>query len=228
MAPPQGFYMTMTLSAGLADLGLALSDAQQAQLLSYMALIERWNKVYNLTALRQQDTMLTHHLLDCLALLPPLRAHVAQTGLVPHILDVGSGAGLPGLVIAICQPDWRVDCVDTVAKKAAFMQQTAANLGLKNAKIHHARVEELAQKQDARYSIICSRAFSSLADFVQLTESSLHEQGVWLAMKGRTPEAQELEALKDWAVAERVEPIVVPGLDAQRCLVWLKPAQKTV
>ena len=118
--------------------------------------------------------------------------------------------------------------MDTVAKKAAFMQQTAATLGLQNAKIHHARVEELAQKQNARYSIICSRAFSSLADFVQLTESSLQDQGLWLAMKGRAPEVDELEALKGLALAERVEPIVVPGLDAQRCLVWLKPAPKTV
>ena len=220
--------MTMTLSKGLAELGLDLSEQQQAQLLSYMALIERWNKVYNLTALRQQEAMLTHHLLDCLAILPPLRLQVARMAGTPQILDVGSGAGLPGLVLAICQPDWHIDCVDTVAKKAAFMQQTAATLGLQNTKIHHARVEELAQKQNARYSIICSRAFSSLADFVQLTESSLQEQGVWLAMKGRAPEVDELEALKGLALAERVEPIVVPGLDAQRCLVWLKPAPKTV
>ena len=149
--------MTMTLSKGLAELGLDLSEQQQAQLLSYLALIERWNKVYNLTALRQQDTMLTHHLLDCLAILPPLRLQVARMGGTPKILDVGSGAGLPGLVLAICQPDWRIDCVDTVAKKAAFMQQTAATLGLQNAKIHHARVEELAQKQNARYST--SRVF---------------------------------------------------------------------
>ena len=219
--------MTMTLSKGLAKLGLDLSAQQQAQLLSYMDLIERWNRVYNLTALREQEAMLTHHLLDCLAILPPLRAQVARMGGTPHILDVGSGAGLPGLVLAICQPDWRVDCVDTVAKKAAFMQQTAASLGLQNAKILHARVEELAQKQAARYSIICSRAFSSLADFVQLTESSLQEQGVWLAMKGRAPETEELEALKDQAIAERVEPIVVPGLDAQRCLVWLKPRPRS-
>ena len=219
--------MTMTLSKGLAELGLDLSEQQQAQLLSYLALIERWNKVYNLTALRQQEAMLTHHLLDCLAILPPLRLQVARMAGTPQILDVGSGAGLPGLVLAICQPDWRIDCVDTVAKKAAFMQQTAATLGLQNTKIHHARVEELAQKQNARYSIICSRAFSSLADFVHLTESSLQEQGVWLAMKGRAPGVDELEALKGLALAERVEPIVVPGLDAQRCLVWLKPVPKT-
>ena len=224
MRQPQGLDMTMTLSAGLAELGLALSDAQQAQLLSYMALIERWNKVYNLTALRQQEAMLTHHLLDCLALLPSLRAHVAQTGLVPHILDVGSGAGLPGLVIAICQPDWRVDCVDTVAKKAAFMQQTAASLNLQNVKIHHARVEELAQKHETRYSLICSRAFSSLADFVQLTQAALRPDGVWLAMKGKTPESEELAALQQEAKAERVEELQVPGLDAQRCLVWLRPS----
>ena len=218
--------MTMTLSKGLAELGLDLSEPQQEQLLSYIALIERWNRVYNLTALREQEAMLTHHLLDCLAILPQLRAQVAQMGGTPQILDVGSGAGLPGLVLAICEPNWRIDCVDTVAKKAAFMQQTAASLGLQHAKIHHARVEELAQKQAARYSIICSRAFSSLADFVQLTKSSLQEQGLWLAMKGRAPEAEELEALKGQAVAERVEAIVVPGLDAQRCLVWLRPAQK--
>src|SRR5688572_13699191 len=169
------------LRAGLSNLGLTLADAQVAQLLDYLELIGKWNKVYNLTAVRQPAEMLTHHLLDSLAVIGPLRR---QTGDRPiNLLDVGSGAGLPGVVIAICCPEIRVDCVDTVAKKAAFVQQAAAALALPNLRGVHDRVENLS----GPYDVISSRAFASLADFATWSLPALAEQGVWLAMKGKKP-----------------------------------------
>jgi len=210
------------LDAGLEALGLDLNPAQKQQLLDYAALIQKWNKVYNLTALRAEESILSHHLLDCLAALSPLRAWADQAGLAaPQILDVGSGAGLPGLVWAVCQADWQIHTIDTVGKKAAFMQQAAASLGLKNVTVHHARVEHLAEKSPLRYDLITSRAFASLADFVGLTAAALAKDGVWAAMKGKAPSAEELSALPHDAEITRVETLQVPQLAAERCLVWL-------
>jgi 16S rRNA (guanine527-N7)-methyltransferase len=208
-----------TLRHGLAELGLTLTDAQVAQLLAYLALIEKWTKVYNLTAVRDPAEMLTHHLLDSLAVIPPLQRQLAQ--LAPagpqRLLDVGSGAGLPGVVIAICCPELTVHCVDTVAKKAAFIQQVAATLKLPNLRGLHARVESLTDT----YQLISSRAFASLADFTQWSRAALAEQGVWLAMKGKHP-AEEIAALPASVEVFHVEPLAVPGLDAERCIVWLR------
>ena len=161
----------------LAQLGLALGEHQVAQLLAYVDLIAKWNKVYNLTALRDPEEMLVQHLFDSLAAIGPLRR---QTGSRPvRLLEVGSGAGLPGVVIAICCPEIQVDCVDTVGKKAAFIQQAAAQLRLGNLRGVHARVESLG----GPYDLISSRAFASLPDFVAWSGGALAEQGVWLAMK---------------------------------------------
>jgi 16S rRNA (guanine527-N7)-methyltransferase len=211
------------LRAGLVALDLKLSDAQVDSLLAYQALIGKWNKVYNLTAVRDPDDMLTHHLLDSLAVIPPLRRQLAL--MVPsagsdavRLLDVGSGAGLPGVVIAICCPDIRVDCVDTVGKKAAFIQQAAVTLKLPNLRGVHARVESLTDK----YQVISSRAFASLADFTQWSMQALAVQGVWMAMKARYP-ADELAALSPSIEVFHVEQLTVPGLDAERCLIWMKP-----
>jgi 16S rRNA (guanine527-N7)-methyltransferase len=211
------------LRAGLVALDLKLSDAQVDSLLAYQALIGKWNKVYNLTAVRDPDDMLTHHLLDSLAVIPPLRRQLAL--MVPsagsdavRLLDVGSGAGLPGVVIAICCPDIRVDCVDTVGKKAAFIQQAAVTLKLPNLRGVHARVESLTDK----YQVISSRAFASLADFTQWSMQALAVQGVWMAMKARYP-ADELAALSPRIEVFHVEQLTVPGLDAERCLIWMKP-----
>lgn len=203
------------LRAGLATLGLDLDEQQQARLLDYLQLIGKWNKVYNLTALRSAQEMFSHHLMDSLAVIAPLRRHAAGRPL--RILDVGSGAGLPGVVIAICCPEFQVECVDTVAKKAAFIQQAAATLGLANLRGVHDRVERLA----GPYDLICSRAFASLVDFVNWSEQALAKEGVWMAMKGKQP-ADEVAELPPDVTVFHVEPLRVPGLDAERCLVWLK------
>jgi 16S rRNA (guanine527-N7)-methyltransferase len=167
-----------------------------------------------LTAVRDPQQMLTHHLLDCLAVLPPMEVRLGNSP--ARMLDVGSGAGLPGVVIAICRPDLQVDCVDTVAKKAAFIQQAAVTLGLKNLRGIHARVESLADT----YPLVVSRAFASLADFVRMTSTVLAPDGVWLAMKGKVP-SDEIAALPPEAKVFHVEPLNVPGLAAERCLVWM-------
>jgi 16S rRNA (guanine527-N7)-methyltransferase len=197
---------------------LVLTDEQQAQLLAYMDLIAKWTKVYNLTSVRDADEMLTHHLLDSLAVIAPLRRELAGLAL-PHIrlLDVGSGAGLPGIVIAITCPDVWVTCVDTVAKKAAFIQQVAAALRLPNLKGLHARVESLHEP----YDVVCSRAFASLSDFTSWSHSALAPHGVWMAMKGKDP-AQEVAVLPAGVDVFHVEQLHVPSLDAERCIVWMR------
>ena len=211
--------MSVNLEAGLRSgaqaLGLVLTDAQIQHLLDYAALIQKWNKVYNLTALRDPADMLTHHLLDSLTAIAPLRRH-AQ-GQPIKVLDVGSGGGLPGVVLAICMPELNVSCVDTVAKKAAFVQQVAVSLKLPNLRGLHARVESLTDP----YQVICSRAFASLPDFVTWSRSALSEGGVWMAMKGKHPQS-EIDALPTDVQVFHVEPLTVPGLDVERCMVWMK------
>ena len=224
------------LQKGLEDLGLSLTSDQQAQLLAYMDLIAKWTKVYNLTAVRDANEMLTHHLLDSLAVVVPLRRELAKlaqpetSSVVPlgdalqagdprrfNLLDVGAGAGLPGVVIAITCPEVSVTCVDTVAKKAAFIQQVAATLRLANLKGLHARVESLTQP----YDVVCSRAFASLLDFTTWSKSALASHGVWMAMKGKHPD-QELLALPQSVKVFHVEQLQVPGLEAERCIIWMR------
>ena len=202
-----------TLHTGLKQLQLELNDTQIGQLLAYQALIAKWNKVYNLTAVRDPAEMMTHHLLDSLAVIAPLRRHMTQG----RLLDVGSGAGLPGAVIAICCPAIMVTCVDTVAKKATFIKQVALELKLPNLVGLHARVESIEQTFD----VICSRAFASLPDFTQWSAQALAPAGVWMAMKGKHP-ADELAALPESLAVFHVEQLQVPGLDAERCVVWMR------
>jgi len=215
------------LCLGLQALGLSLSDVQIDHLLNYLALIQKWNKVYNLTAVRESAEMLTHHVLDSLALIKPLRQHLLTLPTANQscdepvrLLDVGAGAGLPGVVVAICCPDVLVDCVDAVAKKVAFIQQVAVTLKLGNLRGIHARVESLTE----RYPVITSRAFASLLDFTNWSACALAEQGVWLAMKGKHP-ANELAALPANVKVFHVEQLEVPGLNAERCLVWMRHLQ---
>jgi 16S rRNA (guanine527-N7)-methyltransferase len=211
------------LGKAATALGLNLDAAQQAALLEYLALIQKWTKVYNLTAVRNPDEMLTHHLLDSLAVIAPLQKQLAalkEQGVVgdkPRLLDVGSGAGLPGIVITICCPHITVHCVDTVAKKAAFIQQVAVTLKLTNLRGIHARVESLTEP----YDVVSSRAFASLVDFTTWSEKALAEQGVWMGMKGKHP-ADEMAALPTSVEVFHVEQLVVPGLDAERCIVWMR------
>ena len=206
------------LRAGLAELHVSLSDAQVQGLLDYQNLIGKWTKVYNLTAVRDPAEMLTHHLLDSLAAVAPLQKHLQGRGLsAASLLDVGSGAGLPGVVLAICCPSLAVTCVDTVGKKAAFIKHVALALGLPNLSGLHARVETITQPFD----VICSRAFASLADFAGWSQAALSPGGVWMALKGKHP-AEELAMLPPDVAMFHVEPLAVPGLAAERCIIWLQ------
>ena len=216
------------LRQGLLDLALALDETQIAQLLAYLDLIGKWTKVYNLTAVRDPAEMLTHHMLDSLAVVAPLQAQLGVmavlaeqgalvTGQQTRLLDVGSGAGLPGVVIAICCPQIAVHCVDTVAKKAAFIQQVAVSLKLLNLRGIHARVESLTEP----YDVVSSRAFASLVDFVTWSGAALVEQGIWMGMKGKHP-AEEMAVLPSSVRVFHVEQLVVPGLGAERCIVWMR------
>jgi 16S rRNA (guanine527-N7)-methyltransferase len=206
------------LRQGAEALGIALTDRQAGQLLAYGALILKWNKVYNLTALRDPAAVLTHHLLDSLAVVGPLERECPGKA---RLLDVGAGAGLPGIVIAILRADMAVTCVDAVAKKVAFIQQAASELGLRNLSGLHARVETLA----GGYEVIGSRAFASLSNFVLGSAHLLVPGGIWFAMKGKLPQ-DEIARLPPRIDVFHVEQLTVPGLDAERCIVWMrrKPA----
>lgn len=209
------------LVAAAQTLGLSLADRQIDQLLAYLDLIQKWNKVYNLTAVRDPQQMLVQHLIDSLSLLPALRRHAAAHGTDRplRLMDVGSGGGLPGVVVAICEPAIAVTCVDAVGKKATFIKQVAAELGLPNLHGEHARVEQLKVPP---FDLITSRAFASLLDFTTLTRQHLKPGAIWLAMKGQHP-ADEIAALPADIEVFHVEQLQVPGLDAQRCLIWIKP-----
>jgi 16S rRNA (guanine527-N7)-methyltransferase len=217
-----------TLQAGLQSLQLALDARQVDLLLEYLGLLQKWNKVYNLTAVRDPAEMMTHHLLDSLAAIAPLLEQVGNRH--AKLLDVGSGGGLPGVVIAIACPQIDVTCVDTVAKKAAFIQQAAATLKLPNLRGLHARVESLSALSGQGYDVVCSRAFASLVDFTNWSKSALNEGGVWMAMKGKHP-GDELATLASEAPGMdvfHVEQLQVPGLDAERCIVWMRPGPTAV
>ena len=203
------------------ELDLELSSHQRDALLRYLDLLVRWNATYNLTAVRKPSDMLTQHLADCLAIVAPLRRVLGEP-LQARILDVGSGAGLPGVVLAIVAPQASLLCLDKVGKKAAFVRHVGAELALGNLQAQHTRVEAL---DAGTFDAIVSRAFASLADFVALTAPQLRSNGVWLAMKGKRSET-ELLAVPAYATVFHVEPLQVPGLaDAQRCLVWIRRRQ---
>ena len=208
------------LVQAVTELRLNLSGAQLDALLNYLHLLERWNSTYNLTAVRKLSDMLTQHLADCLAVVAPIRRVIGEP-MAARIMDVGSGAGLPGVVLAIAEPQATVLCVDKVGKKVAFIRQVAAELGLGNLQAEHVRVESL---NSGRFDVVVSRAFDSLADFTGSTLPHLANDGVWLAMKGKRPE-DELSALPAAVDVFHVEPLRVPGMDAQRCLVWMRRRQ---
>lgn len=219
MRPPeaQATDLRAALLKIAGALALDLTETQCNALLSYLALLQRWNATYNLTAVRDPAQMLTQHLADCLAVIGPLRRRGSE-GQLKRLLDVGSGGGLPGVVIAALNPDIHVTCVDTVGKKAAFIRQAAGELRLGNLFAEHARVEQL---RAAPFDVIVSRAFASLEDFTRLTRPHLAPQGVWMAMKGKTP-GEEMAALSADLAVFHVEHLTVPGLQADRCLVWIR------
>lgn len=205
-----GTNAALQLQQGLLGLGLALPPAAQQKLLAYATLLYKWNKTYSLTALREQDKAVSHHLLDSLAVLP----HVGSGPL----LDVGSGGGMPGIPLAIARPDVRVSLVDSNSKKAAFLQQAAIELALPNISVHCGRVEQYHPSQG--FSAITSRAFSELADFVRLTRHLLAVDGRWLAMKGLWPH-DEIARLPPAVAVDAVHRLAVPGVDAERHLVLM-------
>ena len=199
------------LSQGLAELGVDLDTATQQKLLDYLALLEKWNKVHNLTAVRDPSDMVTLHLLDSLSVLPHIKSG--------RLLDVGSGAGLPGIPLSIVRPDLQVTVMDSSHKKASFMRQAKATLGIPNLEVVCGRVEEFYPEH--KFNMVISRAFSDLAEFMRLTAHLCDEGGVWLAMKGVYP-FDELAQIK--GPTSEVVPLRVPGLEAQRHLVFLKAA----
>ena len=207
------------LRQGAQALGLSLSDDQVQALLAYLELLGKWNRVYNLTAVREARQMLRLHLLDSLSVVTPLMRHTQ--GAAASVLDVGSGGGLPGVVLAIVCPKLHVVCLDAVAKKASFVQQVAGSLGLRNLEGRHGRIEDVQEEFD----VVTSRAFSSLADFVSWSQQALASDGVWLAMKGRMPR-DELAFLPEFAEMFHVEQVEVPGLDVERSLVWMRQRQE--
>jgi 16S rRNA (guanine527-N7)-methyltransferase len=194
-----------------------LSTADDPRFQRYLDLLVKWNATYNLTAVRDPALMRSQHLADCTAVVAPLRRVLGGTT-ATRILDVGSGGGLPGVVLAIAEPSWDVTCVDAVGKKAAFIRQVAGELALSNLHAEHARVETLAATP---FNVITARAFASLADFTQLTRHVLANRGLWMAMKGKRPD-DEIAALPPGVTAFHVEPLDVPGLPAERCLVWMR------
>ena len=208
------------LRDGLRSLNLDLDGRQIELLLAYLAMIGKWTQVYNLTAVRDPAEMMTHHLLDSLAAVPALNRQLKQMGheSSARLLDVGAGAGLPGVVIAICCPNLTVTCVDAVAKKAAFIKQAALELKLSNLAGLHQRVEQVTEP----YEVICSRAFASLGDFTSWSVKGIATGGVWMAMKGKHP-ISEIDALDKVIEVFHVEQLAVPGLVAERCIVWARP-----
>ncbi len=187
-------------------------------MIDFVELLERWNRAYNLTAIREPMAMLTHHVVDCLAAVRPLRRELAERT-ETRLLDVGSGAGLPGIVLAIMEPAWEVTCIDSVGKKVAFLRQAASTLGLRNLRERHTRVEMLPNA--GGYDVVTSRAFAALPDFTRLTTGVLAEGGLWMAMKGKIP-SDEIKLLPRNVEMFHVEPLSVPGIDESRCLIWMR------
>lgn len=201
------------LAAGLENLGLALQPSQRKQLLTYISLLAKWNAIYNLTAIRDELEMVGHHLLDSLAILP----HISG----PRALDVGSGAGLPGIPVAIAGPDLEVTLVESSQKRSAFLRQAVMELGLANVAVHSARVE--TWRPDARFDVIMSRAFADLGEFVRSSAHLLAEHGVLAALKGAYP-GEEIERLPEGFKIGAVKRLAVPGVNAERHLVLVERA----
>lgn len=242
--------MAQALQRDLQAFGLSSDEATVDRLSTYLGLLARWNSAYNLTAIRDPEAMRVQHVVDCLAVMPALRRRLAQhrmklvasqtsgpaaavkdgaaadplAGL--RVLDVGSGGGLPGVVLAIVEPGWTVRCIDAVAKKAAFLRQVAGELSLPNLEAIHGRVQTL--KGPPGHDLIVSRAFASLSNFTSWSRDALAPDGLWAAMKGKPPTDEERALPTQQVRVLDVESIKVPGLDADRCIVWMEPSDQRV
>ena len=203
--------LAATLAQGVTELRLDLTEETQRKLLDYLALIEKWNRVYNLTAIREKSKLVSHHLLDSLAVLP----HLAGG----RVLDVGSGPGLPGIPIALARPDWGVTLLDSNHKKTAFLTQAVGDLNIANAEVRRERVEQW--RPATAFDVVISRAFSELADFVRLAGHLVAPGGRLAAMKGLYP-YEEIAQLPEGYRVERVVPLVVPGVEGERHLVLIE------
>ena len=212
MTPFERAPLARMLADGVSELGLTLSAAQLDLLLDYLALLAKWNAIYNLTSVRDPVQMVTQHLLDSLAAVPAFAA-------ASNVLDVGAGGGLPGIVLAIARPDIRVSLIDTVHKKTAFLTQVKAQLGLANVTVYTARVEQLQVAQP--FDTITSRAFADLSDFVNWSGHLLAEGGQFIALKGVAPPAEQARLPAPWQVSQ-LQALQVPGLNAERHLVFIK------
>ncbi|GGP25791.1 16S rRNA (guanine(527)-N(7))-methyltransferase RsmG [Silvimonas amylolytica] len=206
--------MNDALNAGLATLGIQLQEAQKQKLLEYVGLLGKWNKTYSLTAIREPERMVPHHLLDSLA---PLSVFPAEAN--ARILDVGSGFGTPGIPLAIARPDWQLTLLDSNHKKTTFLRQALLELQLPNVTVVSERVE--AYHPEAPFNVITSRAFAELSEFVKLTRHLLAKGGTWAALKGVYP-YEEIALLPKNVAATDVKQLQVPGLEAERCLVLIK------
>jgi len=204
------------------SMGVECSAAQSAQLLRYISEMQKWNKTYNLTALREPEQMLIQHIFDSLSVVPYLSGALKDgAGASPaSICDIGSGGGLPGVVIAVMNPECSVQCIDAVEKKTAFVRQMVGAVNLPNLSATHSRIEQMAP-QNA--DIVISRAFASLLDFATLSGVHVRAGGWLVGMKGKRPdeEIEDLHSKTDWQV-DHIDPLVVPELNAQRCLVWMR------
>lgn len=217
--------LAQRLTQACESLGLQIAPAQTDQLLTYLTQMQRWNRTYNLTAIRDPEQMLVQHLFDSLSVVEPL-ARLKATTAATKVYDIGSGGGLPGVVLAITLPAWQVSCVDAVEKKMAFVRQMSGVLSLPNLRAVHARVEDLAP---AQCDIVISRAFASLNDFATLAGRHVRNDGTLVAMKGKVPD-DEIHALHEqgeWQV-EDIQALQVPQLQAQRCLIRMRRSQGTL
>ena len=208
--------LSEVLNDGIEAMDLPLWAAQREQLMDYLALMAKWNGVYNLTSLRDPMQMVTHHFLDSLAAVSAFEG--AQ-----NVLDVGAGGGLPGIVLAIARPDMNVTLIDTVHKKTAFLTQVKAELGLKNVTVYTMKVQEL---KAGPFDVITSRAFADLSDFVNWSGHLLAEGGRFIALKGTAPADEQERLPGEWKIQE-LRPIKVPKVEAERHLVFIEKSTST-
>jgi 16S rRNA (guanine527-N7)-methyltransferase len=208
--------LSAQLRGGVRQLDLSIDDVQVNQLLTYLALLNRWNGVHNLSAWKKPSDLLVHHVLDSMTLVGPLRRHAGERRV--RVLDAGSGPGFPAVVLAAMDPQWSVTAVDAVAKKIAFVRQAATEAAVRNLVGLHGRLEEVSVAD--LFDVVVSRALGTLDSLVAQTRRLLAPRGVWVAQKGRMP-ALEIAQLRGESQVFHVEPVTVPGLDAQRCLVWM-------
>lgn len=206
------------LTNAAEQMGLLLDDKQKQAILLYLELIQKWNKTYNITAIKDAEQILIQHIFDSLSVIAPLQAKIDPAN-EAIVLDVGSGGGLPGVIIAICCPNWTVTCIDAVEKKTSFITMVAGRLGLKNLRSKHCRIEDYTS---GIADLVISRAFAALNDFANWSGHTLKESGHLAAMKGRylQDEVEELESTSDWQV-NSWQPLEVVDMDAERCLIWI-------